>query len=139
MEVELSLPQVGDSKFFGPTGTPLFKATRETLSLIYQKQTELLHDFLRSTFDQYAQCSVDEQKRICALFYPVLWEIESCYWTYRNMPASPEYETLLMCTQTTYIDSRDVIYWIGSSEGQDEKLVQEKVEYVGMNSQHFTD
>ncbi|EGT33142.1 hypothetical protein CAEBREN_29591 [Caenorhabditis brenneri] len=109
LEVELSLPHMQqDSKFFGSTGIPIVKATRETVALIHQKQVELLHIFLKNTFDEYALCDEQEQKRICALFYPVLWELESSYWTYRNMPVNADSEYLLMCTQTTYIDVRDM-------------------------------
>ncbi|CAI2350811.1 unnamed protein product [Caenorhabditis sp. 36 PRJEB53466] len=125
LEVELSLPHMQkDFKVVGSTGIPIFKATRETLSQIYRKQVDLLHNFLLKTFDEYASCGVDEQKRICALFYPVLWEVESCYWTYRNMPVKAEYESLLMCTQTTYIDSKNVRFWLGNTDGQDEETVQ---------------
>uniref|UniRef100_A0A8R1DZE0 Nuclear receptor domain-containing protein n=1 Tax=Caenorhabditis japonica TaxID=281687 RepID=A0A8R1DZE0_CAEJA len=125
LEVELSLPHTqDDSKFFGSTGIPLFKATRDTVSLIYQKQVDLLHVFLSNTFNEYAVCGAEEQKRICAIFSPVLWEIESCYWTYRNMPVKAEYDSLLMCTQTTYIDAKDVRPWLGNTSGQDEETVQ---------------
>ena len=120
--MELSLPHVQqDSKMFGPTGIPLVKASRETVFEIYQKQVELLHVCLKNTFDEYALCDEQEQKRICALFYPVLWEIEACYWTYRNMPVNADCEHLLMCTQTTYIDVRDVEYWLGNVEGQNKE------------------
>ncbi|PIC34467.1 hypothetical protein B9Z55_014104 [Caenorhabditis nigoni] len=118
LELELSLPHIQqEQKMFGSTGIPIVKATRETVFEIYQKQLELLHIFLRSTFSEYEECDVPEQKRICALFYPVLWEIESCYWTYRNMPATADCEHFLMCTQTTYIDVRDVEYWLGNIDG----------------------
>ncbi|CAP26212.1 Protein CBR-NHR-43 [Caenorhabditis briggsae] len=118
LELELSLPHIQqEQKMFGSTGIPIVKATRETVFEIYQKQLELLHIFLRSTFSEYEECDVPEQKRICALFYPVLWEIESCYWTYRNMPATSDCEHFLMCTQTTYIDVRDVEYWLGNTDG----------------------
>lgn len=113
-----------DSKVFGSTGIPIVPATREIISEIYQKQFGLLHIFLKNTFDEYAECDVQEQKRICAMFYPVLWEIESCYWTYRNMPVQPEYETLMMCTQTTYIDSKNVRYWLGNTTGLNESDIQ---------------
>ncbi|CAA96605.1 Nuclear hormone receptor family member nhr-43 [Caenorhabditis elegans] len=125
LDVELSLKHMQqDSKVFGSTGIPIVPATREIISEIYQKQFGLLHIFLKNTFDEYAECDVQEQKRICAMFYPVLWEIESCYWTYRNMPVQPEYETLMMCTQTTYIDSKNVRYWLGNTTGLNESDIQ---------------
>ncbi|EFP08452.1 CRE-NHR-43 protein [Caenorhabditis remanei] len=134
LEVELSLPHVQqDSKMFGPTGIPIVKASRETVFEIYQKQVELLHIFLKNTFDEYALCDEQEQKRICALFYPVLWEIESCYWTYRNMPVNADCEHLLMCTQTTYIDVRDVEYWLGNVEGQN----KEEFETIKLRLKHL--
>lgn len=121
LEVELSLPHMQqDSKFFGSTGIPIVKATKETVALIHQKQVELLHIFLKNTFDEYALCDEQEQKRICALFYPVLWELESSYWTYRNMPVNADSEYLLMCTQTTYIDVRDMRTWFGEGHNEQE-------------------
>uniref|UniRef100_A0A1I7U7E9 Nuclear receptor domain-containing protein n=1 Tax=Caenorhabditis tropicalis TaxID=1561998 RepID=A0A1I7U7E9_9PELO len=136
LEVELSLPHMQqDSKIFGSTGIPIVKATREIVNQIHKKQVELLHVFLQNTFDEYALCDEQEQKRICARFYPVLWELESCYWTYRNMPVNSESEYLLMCTQTTYIDVRETRMWLG--EDQDEIELQEytmKLQNIVLNA-----
>ncbi|CAI5448971.1 unnamed protein product [Caenorhabditis angaria] len=125
LEVEQSIPLMGDQEVI-LNGKKMYKTTRQRVSAIYEKQLPLLHSFLLKTFQTYQNCNEMEQKRICGLFYPVLWEIEACYWTYRHM-TNENASNKLMTTQTTFIDVNDVKFWLGESESNDSSMIESQL------------
>ncbi|CAB3409138.1 unnamed protein product [Caenorhabditis bovis] len=68
---------------FNINGKKMNKTTYSRLSEIFKRELPFFHIFLADSFDDYRLAEPAEQKRICAMAYPVIWEIESCYWTYR--------------------------------------------------------